>query len=95
MFAVVTAGLTQPRLCVTLAGATLREDEDAAKNLRFRRYQTLSHVGQDFAEGFGTLQRDRGRFAVPSLRNVAVTAPCMHDGRFPTLEEGCNIIAPA
>jgi len=30
---------------------------------------------------------DRGKFAVPSLRNVAVTAPYMHDGRFRTLEE--------
>jgi cytochrome c peroxidase len=30
---------------------------------------------------------DRGKFAVPSLRNVAVTAPYMHDGRFATLEE--------
>ncbi len=30
---------------------------------------------------------DRGTFATPSLRNVAVTAPYMHDGRFATLEE--------
>jgi cytochrome c peroxidase len=30
---------------------------------------------------------DRGKFKVPSLRNVAVTAPYMHDGRFKTLEE--------
>ncbi len=30
---------------------------------------------------------DRGKFAVPSLRNVAVTTPYMHDGRFATLEE--------
>jgi cytochrome c peroxidase len=30
---------------------------------------------------------DRGKFAVPSLRNVALTAPYMHDGRFATLEE--------
>jgi cytochrome c peroxidase len=30
---------------------------------------------------------DEGKFAVPSLRNVAVTAPYMHDGRFQTLEE--------
>ena len=30
---------------------------------------------------------DKGKFAVPSLRNVALTAPYMHDGRFPTLEE--------
>ncbi len=29
---------------------------------------------------------DRGKFAVPSLRNVALTAPYMHDGRFATLE---------
>jgi len=28
---------------------------------------------------------DRGRFKVPSLRNVARTAPYMHDGRFTTL----------
>jgi cytochrome c peroxidase len=32
-------------------------------------------------------ERDRGRFAAPSLRNVALTAPYMHDGRFSTLEE--------
>ena len=30
---------------------------------------------------------DRGKFMVPSLRNVALTAPYMHDGRFQTLEE--------
>jgi len=28
-----------------------------------------------------------GRFATPSLRNVALTAPYMHDGRFSSLEE--------
>jgi cytochrome c peroxidase len=32
-------------------------------------------------------QRDRGRFRVPTLRNVALTGPYMHDGRFATLEE--------
>jgi cytochrome c peroxidase len=30
---------------------------------------------------------DRGKFAVPSLRNVELTAPYMHDGRFRTLED--------
>jgi cytochrome c peroxidase len=30
---------------------------------------------------------DQGKFATPSLRNVALTAPYMHDGRFKTLEE--------
>lgn len=30
---------------------------------------------------------DKGKFKVPSLRNVEVTGPYMHDGRFTTLEE--------
>jgi cytochrome c peroxidase len=32
-------------------------------------------------------EADRGKFKTPSLRNIAVTAPYMHDGRFNTLEE--------
>jgi cytochrome c peroxidase len=32
-------------------------------------------------------EADRGKFATPSLRNVARTGPYMHDGRFTTLEE--------
>lgn len=31
-------------------------------------------------------EQDRGRFRVPTLRNIALTAPYMHDGRFATLE---------
>lgn len=30
---------------------------------------------------------DNGKFKVPSLRNIALTAPYMHDGRFETLEQ--------
>jgi cytochrome c peroxidase len=30
---------------------------------------------------------DEGKFSTPSLRNIALTAPYMHDGRFATLEE--------
>jgi cytochrome c peroxidase len=30
---------------------------------------------------------DNGKFKIPSLHNVALTAPYMHDGRFKTLEE--------
>ena len=33
------------------------------------------------------LDTDRYKFKVPSLRNVRITAPYMHDGRFKTLEE--------
>ncbi len=37
--------------------------------------------------GVTGVTKDYGRFKVPSLRNVALTAPYMHDGRFETLEE--------
>jgi cytochrome c peroxidase len=30
---------------------------------------------------------DRGKFKVPTLRNIALTAPYMHDGRFATLDQ--------
>lgn len=33
------------------------------------------------------LPSDKGKFKVPSLRNIELTAPYMHDGRFATLEE--------
>jgi cytochrome c peroxidase len=31
--------------------------------------------------------RDRGKFKAPGMRNIALRAPYMHDGRFTTLEE--------
>lgn len=37
--------------------------------------------------GYTGIQSDNGKFKVPSLRNVALTAPYMHDGRFQSLEE--------
>jgi len=33
------------------------------------------------------LPGDNGRFKVPTLRNIALTAPYMHDGRFASLDE--------
>lgn len=33
------------------------------------------------------LKADHGRFKVPTLRNIALTAPYMHDGRFNSLEQ--------
>ncbi len=36
------------------------------------------------------LESDRGKFRVPSLRNVERTAPYMHDGRFYSLESVLN-----
>ncbi|WP_408036814.1 cytochrome-c peroxidase [Tenacibaculum aestuarii] len=43
--------------------------------------------------GLGTFTgdpNDNGKFKSPSLRNLAFTAPYMHDGRFTTLEEVIN-----
>lgn len=51
--------------------------------------------GLDFGDdlGLGAVtgrESDNGKFSTPSLRNVALTAPYMHDGRFETLEEVMN-----
>lgn len=46
---------------------------------------------EDFPDkGRGVVSKnnfDNGKFKVPTLRNIALTAPYMHDGRFQTLEE--------
>lgn len=46
---------------------------------------------EDFKDkGLGAITNnpfDNGKFRAPSLRNIALTAPYMHDGRFQTLEE--------
>jgi len=49
----------------------------------------LPPAGDDDPGQMGVTQNpaDRGKFKVPSLRNIALTAPYMHDGRFATLEE--------
>lgn len=36
------------------------------------------------------LNQDKGKYHTPSLRNIAVSAPYMHDGRFKTLSEVIN-----
>jgi cytochrome c peroxidase len=54
----------------------------------FRNNGTSSEPGDD--EGLKEFTHDSadfGKFKVPSLRNIALTAPYMHDGRFNTLEE--------
>ena len=47
--------------------------------------------GKDLADGgrynISKDSTDRGKFKTPGLRNVGVTAPYMHDGRFKTLEQ--------
>ncbi len=59
---------------------------------------SFDNNGLDFAEtlndfsdlGLGKVTGqadDNGKFKIPSLRNIELTAPYMHDGRFQTLEE--------
>lgn len=52
------------------------------------RNNGLDAVPVDLGRYLITLnESDKGKFKTPSLRNVEVTAPYMHDGRFKTLEE--------
>lgn len=52
-----------------------------------------ANIGLDMVyndNGLGALANDashNGKFKIPNIRNVALTAPYMHDGRFNTLEE--------
>ena len=36
------------------------------------------------------IDSDSGKFKTPSLRNIAMTSPYMHDGRFTTLQKCLN-----
>src|SRR5690606_9508887 len=52
--------------------------------------QTVDEIANDGNNGLDAVRVDpgkNGRFRVASLRNIAVTGPYMHDGRFSTLRE--------
>lgn len=67
--------------CFHCHGGTLFTDHQYRDNgLKL----TPDELGRMAVTGQAT---DRGKFKTPSLRNIAVTAPYMHDGRFSTLEE--------
>ena len=52
------------------------------------RNNGLDLVSTDNGEGgVNGNANDNGKFKAPSLRNIELTAPYMHDGRFATLEE--------
>lgn len=60
--------------------------------IEFRGWgQGMANIGLELEyadKGMGARERGmEGVFKIPSLRNVALTAPYMHDGRFQTLEE--------
>ncbi len=55
--------------------------------------ETLANIGleQNYDDkGVGALtgnSADNGKFKIPSIRNIMLTAPYMHDGRFETIDE--------
>ena len=63
-----------------------REDftNDGFKNIGLYNGGTLNDVGH---YNFKKEEKYLGKFKTPGLRNVAVTAPYMHNGMFKTLEE--------
>ncbi|MEW5786281.1 MAG: cytochrome-c peroxidase [Pseudomonadota bacterium] len=75
-------------------------------NMGGNMYATLGVMGDYFAERGGALQKsdlgrfnvtgreeDRHVFKVPTLRNVARTAPYFHDGSIATLDEAVDVMA--
>lgn len=57
------------------------------QNVAFANNGLDSHFKDEGLSAVTKKDGDRGKLAVPSLRNVALTAPYMHDGRFATLED--------
>ncbi len=74
-------------------------------NIGGNMFQTMGRMGNYFADRGNVTKadlgrfnvtgkdRDRHKFKVPSLRNVALTAPYLHDGQAATLEDAVRIMA--
>lgn len=67
------------------------DDGSPIRNFQNNGLYNIDGVGGYPANNIGMAaltarKEDTGRFKVPSLRNVAVTAPYMHDGSMPTLD---------
>jgi len=61
--------------------------DNTFKNNGLNDDASMTDLGRMNATGSAS---DRGKFKVPSLRNIELTAPYMHDGRFATLEEAVD-----
>jgi cytochrome c peroxidase len=70
-----------------LVSAAFPRDEDAHSLLNgVRAMSAFVRTILGYDSGYDRYLRDMGRLRAPSLRNIAVTAPYMHDGSVPTLE---------
>jgi cytochrome c peroxidase len=67
--------------CFHCHGGPLFQSQNFANNGLDSEFEDLGRYTVTKRDG------DQGKFAVPSLRNVAVNWPYMHDGRFLTLDE--------
>ncbi|WP_245767657.1 cytochrome-c peroxidase [Stigmatella erecta] len=73
------------RHCTPCHGSELFTDNAFHNNGLDARFGT----GEDVTRGRGRItlrDEDAGHYKTPTLRNVALTAPYMHDGRFATLD---------
>jgi len=92
----------QRRACISCHGApTFTGGDPTARFPRRRgaRVEALIHLfdltddpGREAATGLGA---DRGRWRVPSLRNVAVTGPWFHNGQVQRLEHAVKVMGMA
>ncbi len=76
--------------CFHCHGSELFHDVDPIQQFRNNALQEAATLNDFPDKGRGDITgnpQDNGKFKVPSLRNVALTAPYMHDGRFATLEK--------
>ncbi|HEX5009811.1 MAG TPA: cytochrome-c peroxidase [Planctomycetota bacterium] len=89
------------RLFVQVGCATCHQGVNVGGNM----FQTMGHArdffasrGPDKAADLGRFnvtrdEADKHKFKVPSLRNVELTAPYLHDGSAATLEEAVQVMA--
>jgi len=89
------------RLFVQVGCATCHQGVNVGGNM----FQTMGHArdyfasrGQDKPADLGRFNvtgddADKHKFKVPSLRNVELTAPYLHDGSAATLEEAVQVMA--
>ena len=61
--------------------------DNSFRNNGLQPNPNLNDLGREAVTGFA---EDRYKFKVPSLRNVELTAPYMHDGRFGSLQSVLN-----
>jgi cytochrome c peroxidase len=70
------------------AGANFAADDSPGGEYGEPSVAGTANVGLDLV--YDDQGKANGKFRIPSLRNIALTGPYMHDGRFNTLREVIN-----